>query len=89
MKKIAVLVRERQPEAIRMSLGITVMDDTIDVFILDRKLMDDEQMKTNLETLKDLGMNVYTNLKENNEIQYVTTEEIAKMLLDYDNILVY
>jgi len=35
-KKIAVVVRdERQSEALRMSAGITMMDDEIEMFFLD------------------------------------------------------
>ena len=37
-KKIAVLVRERQSEALRMSLGLILVDDQVDVYVLDRKV---------------------------------------------------
>ena len=35
-KKIAVLVRERQGEALRMAIGLTLRDDIVDVYVLDR-----------------------------------------------------
>lgn len=88
-KKIAVLVRDRQGEALRVSVGITIMDDLIDVYILDRKLADSEDIAMNLEALQDLGMHVYTNVKNNAGIEYVSTEDIASRLLGYDTVLPY
>ncbi|VAX28385.1 hypothetical protein MNBD_NITROSPIRAE02-1419 [hydrothermal vent metagenome] len=88
-KKIAVLVRDRQGEALRMAVGITLMDDIIDVYVLDRKVEETEDNDLNLETMKDMEMNVYTNCKENEELEYLSTEEIAEKLLGYDHILPY
>lgn len=88
-KKIAVLVRDRQSEALRISVGITIMDDIIDVYVLDRRLEDTEENSMNLEALNDLGMNVFTNNKENDKITYISTEDLSAKLLEYDNILAY
>ncbi|MEC4685599.1 MAG: hypothetical protein VST71_07700 [Nitrospirota bacterium] len=88
-KKIAVLVRDRQGEALRMAVGITLMDDIIDVYVLDRKVEETEDNDLNLETMKDMEMNVYTNCKENEDLEYLSTEEIAQKLLEYDHILPY
>ena len=88
-KKIAVLVRERQAEALRMALGLILMDDIIDIYILDKKVEDTDENKTGIETMKDLDMNVYTNSRENEELQYLATGEIAKRLLEYDMIVPY
>ncbi|RMG72063.1 MAG: hypothetical protein D6710_05280 [Nitrospirae bacterium] len=89
MKKVAVLVRDRQDEALRMSVGITLLDDQIDVFVLDRKLEENEQNTLNIETLKELGQNIYTNFQENTGLEFLSTEEIAKRLLQYDHIIPY
>ncbi len=88
-KKIAVLVRDRQGEALRMSVGITLMDDIVDVYVLDRKVEETEDNTLNIETMKDMEMNVYTNCKENGGLEYLSTEEIARKLLEYDHILPY
>jgi len=88
-KKIAVLVRDRQGEALRMAVGITLMDDVIDVYVLDRKVEETENNTMNIETMKDMEMNVYTNCKENEDLEYLSTEEIARKLLEYDHILPY
>ena len=88
-KKIAVLVRDRQSEALRISVGITIMDDIIDVYILDRKLEETEENSMNLEALIDLGMHIYTNSKENQNITYISADDLSRKILEYDNILAY
>lgn len=86
-KKIAVLVRDRQGEALRMSVGITLMDDTIDVYVLDRKVESNDDNDLNLETIKDMDMKIFTNTKENAGMEYISTEELAQKLLTYDHIV--
>ena len=88
-KKIAVLVRDRQGEALRMSVGVTLMDDTIDVYVLDRKVESNADNDLNLETIKDMDMKLYTNTKENAGMDYISNEELAKRLLEYDHIIPY
>lgn len=88
-KKVAVLVRERQGDALRMAVGITLMDDTIDVYVLDRKVEETDENTLNVETIKDLGMGLYTNYKENGDMEYLSNEEIALKLLNYDHIIPY
>ncbi len=88
-KKIAVLVRDRQGEALRMSVGITVMDDQIDVYVLDRKIEENEENEMNLEMIKEMEMNLYTNVKDNTDMECMSNEDLARKLLEYDNILAY
>ncbi len=88
-KKIAVLVRDRQGEALRMSVGITLMDDTIDVYVLDRKVEKNDENDLNLETIKEMGMKLATNTRENAGMDFISTEELAQKLLEYDHIVPY
>lgn len=88
-KKIAVLVRDRQSEAVRMSVGLTLMDDVIDVYILDGKLEDTEENALNVELLQELEMSLFSNHKDNTAMQYLSTEEIARKLPEYDHVLAY
>lgn len=88
-KRIAVLVRERQEEAMRMTIGVTLMDDVVDVYILDRKIEETEKNTLNLKMMRDIKMQVFTNYKGNKGIKYLTLEEIAQRLLEYDHILPY
>ncbi len=88
-KKIAVLVRDRQGEALRMAVGITLMDDTIDVYVLDRKVESNPDNDLNLETIKDMDMKLASTTKDNAGMDFISTEELAQKLLEYDHIIPY
>jgi hypothetical protein len=87
-KRIAVLVRERQAEALRMAVGLTLRDDEVNVYVMDRKLDDDPKVGMNVEVLGDLHVKIYTNNAENS-FEFMSTEEIAKALVSYDTVLPY
>jgi len=87
-KKIAVIVRDRQAEALRMAVGLTLADDEVNVFVIDRKLESDENIDLNVETLGDMDAKIFTNNPEN-KFEQMTTEEIARALTGYDVILPY
>ena len=88
-KRIAVLVRGRQSEALRMSLGLTLLDDVVDVYVMGRKLENTGGDALHLETIKDMDMKIYTDCKENADIEFIATEDIARSLLEYDHVLPY
>ncbi len=88
-KKIAVLVRERQSEALRMSLGLILVDDLVDVYVLDRKLQAAGETALHLETLKEMDVQVRTNCRENEGMEYLPADAIALSLPRYDHILAY
>ena len=88
-KKIAVLVRDRQAEALRMAVGLTLEDDQVTVYVMDNKMdANDESMSLNIETLNDLDCKIYSNNPENN-FEQMSTENIAKALVEYDSVLPY
>jgi hypothetical protein len=88
-KRIAVIARDRQGEALRVAGGLTLADDTIEVFILDRKLdKNDPETATPLELVNDLDLKVYSNNPENGYAT-ISLEEMAKKLLEYDFVVPY
>jgi hypothetical protein len=90
-KKIAVIVRDRQAEAFRMSVGLTVLDDIIDVFITE-SIGDDKETLTQLDgvkEMKELGIiNLFTTVK-GTDFEFITVEDMAGKILEYDHILPY
>ncbi len=88
-KKIAVLLKDKQSEGLRVSGGITILDDEIHVFVLDRKLEDTEQVAANRELVAELELPVYTNTKDNPEFTYLSNAELAKKLLEFDNVMTF
>lgn len=88
-KRIAVIVRDRQGEALRVAGGLTLADDTIEVFVLDRKLnKNDPEIATPLELVADLELKVYSNNAENG-FTTITIDEMAKKLLEFDHVVPY
>lgn len=88
-KRIAVLVRERQAEALRMALGLMLLDDVVDVYILDRKLADAADVQLHLATMKEFDFRIYTNDPANEGIECLSSDEIARRLPTYDHALPY
>jgi hypothetical protein len=88
-KKIAVIVRDRQSEALRVSGGLTLADDTIEVFVLDRKLdKSNPEIAQPLELVTDLDLKVYSNNPENG-FTVISLEDMARKLLEYDFVVPY
>lgn len=72
-----------------MSVGLTLVDDVIDVFVLDVELEQTEENKLNLELMKEIEMNTFSNNTANQSITYLPIEEIAHKLVAYDHVLAY
>jgi hypothetical protein len=89
-KKIAVIVRDRQSEALRVAGGLTLADDTVEVFILDRKKLDknDPEISKPLELVSDLELKMFSNNPENG-YETISLENMAKKLLEYDFVVPY
>ncbi|HEX9021164.1 MAG TPA: hypothetical protein VF903_07875 [Nitrospirota bacterium] len=88
-KRIAVIVRDRQGEALRIAGGLTLADDIVEVFVLDRKLnKDDPEIARPLELATELDLKMYSNNPENGYTT-IDLEEMAKKLLEYDIVVPY
>jgi len=88
-KKIAVIVRDRQAEALRVAGGLTLADDIIEVFVLDTKLdKNNADIAMPLELAIELELKMYSNNEENGYTT-ITLEEMAKKLLEYDVVVPY
>ncbi|MDH4028558.1 MAG: hypothetical protein OEU95_06995 [Nitrospirota bacterium] len=88
IKKIAIIVRDRKDEALRMAVGATLSNDKVDVFIMDEKLETDYDTSVNLQMLSDLNARIFSN-NPDNPFEQRTTAEIAKMLTGYDVVIPY
>ncbi len=88
-KKIAVLVRDRQAEALRMSVGLSIQGDIVDVFIMDQELAaEDPAVALNLEMLAEAGVRVISNTFQSN-FAVMPTVDIASGLVAYDSVIPY
>lgn len=87
-KKIAVLVRERQSEAFRMAVGLTLADDAVTVFVMDRQLADDGGIGMSLEMLQEMGARIYSN-HPGNSLPLMSIDDIARTLPQFDTVVPY
>jgi hypothetical protein len=88
-KKIAVVVRDRHGEALRVAGGLTLADDTIEVFVLDWKLdKNNPEVAQPLELVTELDLKVYSNNPENGYTT-ISLQEMARKLLEYDVVVPY
>jgi hypothetical protein len=87
-KKVAIIVRDRKHEALRMAVGATLSNDEVSVFIMDDKLEKDDEINVNLQMLADLKVRIFSN-NPDNQFEQKTTEDIARMLPEYDVIIPY
>lgn len=87
-KKIAILVRDRKSEALRMAVGATLSNDDVSVFIMDDKLEIDDEVELNIEMLSDLKAKIYSNHPEN-PFEHKTTAEIGLLLSEHDVVIPY
>jgi hypothetical protein len=84
-----MIVRDRQAEALRVAGGLTLADDIIDVFILDRTLdKNDPAVAMPLELVNELELKIYSN-NPGNGYATLSLEEMAKKLLEYDLVVPY
>jgi len=59
VKKNGRVVRDRQAEAFRMAVGLTLDDDEVNVFVMDNKVdVSDEAVSLNVETCNDLDVKI-------------------------------
>ncbi len=100
---IAVVAKDKEAqfEALRVALGAVLEDHKVDLYILNHKIdFDyiksiceecDEEFKDNLEFLMDMGGNLYSNVKENEEYGFKTLslEEIMEKLKEYSVVIPY
>jgi hypothetical protein len=87
-KNIAVLVRGGNAEALRMALGLTLLQDDVSVFIMDEPPEQDENVSMSLQGLRDMGAKIFTNCPET-PFETMGTEEIARSLAAFDVVIPY
>lgn len=87
-KKIAVLVRERQAEALRMAVGLTFREDDVRVFLMNLPPADDPVVTQSLEALQELGVPVASNVF-GASFPYADTRDIASLIAQCDVVVPY
>jgi hypothetical protein len=88
-KKIAVLVRERQGEALRVAVGLTLNENLVEVYVLDREVAATPGNAANIEALREMEMRIGTNCADNGDLELLSNAELARRLAACDVVLPY
>lgn len=86
---IAVIVRDRQAEALRVACGLMLAGDTVEIFILDRAL--DEKnpaIAMPMEMINELELTIYSN-QPGSRFTEITLADMTRKLLEYDFVVPY
>ena len=89
MSKIAVLINDRQGEAIRMSSGITLCDDEVELFFIDTPIEESDEVEMMMEIASEMELPMFSNVPGTATLTQLSTEELHNKLLDYDHIIAY
>ena len=72
-----------------MSIGLILMDDVVDIFVLNNKLAHTQKEALNIETIQEMDMKIYSNVEQGDEVVFIPMPEMAEKLLTYDHVLAY
>ena len=86
-KKYAILTRDRQSEALRVALGLMLLDDQVEVFLLDRPVAEDESTQNQYRNCLDMDLPVYSDHVAGPEGMILERQDLAGRLADFDRIL--
>ena len=88
-KRIAVLVRERQEEGLRVAVGLTLVDNVVRVFVVDCAVARTSQAGAYLDALREMGASIATTCAATADLELLTVPELARRVLLCDHILAY
>lgn len=88
-KKIAVIVRDREGEALRMSLGLVLADDEVSVFNLGSVIERNDDNNLNIESLEMMDCILYSVNEKDDNFQTIAMQDVPAKLLDYDHVVAY
>lgn len=87
-KRLAVIIRDRQSEAFRMSIGLTILEDRVDIF-LTKPLLKDTETALQLEGAIEVGIPILSTVLEEPRFPSISMEEMAQSLLKAEHIIAY
>lgn len=87
-KKIAILVRARQKEALRMAVGLTLADDEVTVFVLGSLPDRTGDIGLSLEMLQEMGARFFSD-NPGNGLPVLPVAALAPRLAEFDVVVPY
>jgi len=88
-KKVAVMVRDRQGEALRMSLGLILADDEVTVINVGAPIERNDDNNLSIESLDMMDCILYSVNEADEGFQTITMQDIPAKLVEYDHVIPY
>lgn len=88
-KKIAVLVSDRQGEALRMSLGLTLADDAITVINIGAPIEANDDNNLNVESLQMMDCELFSVNEVDADFQPISMQLLPEKLLEFNHVIPY
>ncbi|MBW2147311.1 MAG: hypothetical protein JRI22_09860 [Deltaproteobacteria bacterium] len=92
MKKVAVLISDQDKlyEGLRSSLGLSLVDHQVSMFVLGHEIPMDEAYLENMGFLDEMGGLRYSDVPVNAEqhgFHYISPDELSQKLLEYEVLI--
>lgn len=88
-KKLAVIVRDRQGEALRMSLGLVLADDEVTVYNLGAPIERNDDNNLNIESLEMMDCKLFSINQADEGFEQINMQQVPLKLLEYDHVIAY
>ncbi|MCL6106170.1 MAG: hypothetical protein M1309_02305 [Actinobacteria bacterium] len=88
-RKIAVIIRDRQDEALRMAVGLTLEGDEVSVINMGDPIEHHGDNDLNVETLGDLECGRISVNEADEGFEHMTMQNIPQKLLEFDHVVPY
>ena len=87
-KSVAVVIRKNKGDGLRMAVGLTLDELKVAVFLTGVGLERTEDVEMNIQALREMRAALYTD-NPDNPLDYMSRENIAMALADYDAVITY
>lgn len=88
-KKIAVVMRDRQGEALRMAVGLTLEGDEVTLINLGDPIEHNAENDLNVETLGDLDCGRISVNEADEGFEHMAMQQIPEKLTEFDHVVPY
>ncbi len=88
-KKIAVVVQDRQDEALRMALGLVLADDSVTVINVGDPIVSNEENDMNVESLEMMECDRFSVNAADEDFEQIAMQDVPAKLLEFDAVLPY
>ncbi len=90
MKKIAVILTGRQSEGVRMAAGLSLLDDNVDIYLIDKDFngRDLQIIEKHIEMVRSVGIGLYSNFFKEG-FEFISNTDFGNKFSEYDYIIPY